>query len=87
MATCQPTVQYENLTDCLNRLWDKKDYDVNNTLDRLNCTYCKEVGHTVRSCLQLSRETGNVILGAQYFFLKLSFIWSSSTSAGGLDYS
>ena len=56
MNFSRKTSQYENLTDCLNRLWDKSDYDVNNTLDRLNCTYCKEVGHTARSCLQLNEK-------------------------------
>ena len=46
MNFLRKTSQYENITDCLNRLLEKSDYDVNNTLGRLNCTYCKEVGHT-----------------------------------------
>ena len=59
MNFSRKTSQYENLTDCLNRLWDKSDYDVNNTLGRLNCTYCKEVGHTARSCLQLNKKNSS----------------------------
>ena len=43
-------------TPGLDRLWDKNDYGVIQTLDRVICTSCEETGLTVRSCPQLKRN-------------------------------
>ena len=47
------TNQFDNLSDCINRLWDKSDPNVMKTMERLACSHCKETGHTIRSCEQL----------------------------------
>jgi len=44
------TNQYENLSDCINRLWDKSDPLVVKSRERLQCLHCKGFGHTIRSC-------------------------------------
>ena len=44
------TSQEDNLTDCINRLWDKSDFRVVKILQRLQCKCCKENGHTIKSC-------------------------------------
>ena len=49
------TSQFDNLTDCLNRLWDKSDPMVMKTRERLHCRHCKAQGHTVRSCVELKQ--------------------------------
>ena len=48
------TNQHENLSDCINRLWDKSDPMVKN-ISRTYCSHCKISGHTVRSCLDLKK--------------------------------
>ena len=50
------TSQFDNLSDCLNRLWDKSDPMVKKTCERLHCSHCNTQGHTVRSCMEL-KET------------------------------
>lgn len=47
------TSQFDNLSDCINRLWDKSDPIVMKTRERLHCRHCKGPGHTVRGCEQL----------------------------------
>lgn len=47
------TTQHDNLSDCINRLWDKSDPDVMKMMERLACKHCKGTGHTIRSCEQL----------------------------------
>ena len=49
------TSQFDNLSDCLNRLWDKSDPMVKKTCERLHCSHCNTQGHTVRSCLELKK--------------------------------
>lgn len=47
------TNQYDNLSDCINRLWDKSDPIVMKNMERLSCKHCKKAGHTIRSCDEL----------------------------------
>lgn len=47
------TNQFDNLSDCINRLWDKSDPIVMKTMERLTCKHCKGRGHTIRSCEHL----------------------------------
>ncbi|QQP53514.1 Uncharacterized protein FKW44_006019 [Caligus rogercresseyi] len=48
------TNQYDNLSDCINRLWDKSDpIIVMKNMERLSCKHCKKAGHTIRSCDEL----------------------------------
>ena len=47
------TNQFDNLSDCINRLWDKSDPSVMKARERLNCRHCKGTGHSIRSCEQL----------------------------------
>ena len=49
------TSQFDNLSDCLNRLWDKSDPMVMKTCERLHCVHCNGQGHNVRSCLELKK--------------------------------
>ena len=50
------TNQHDNLSDCLNRLWDKGDPEVLKIGDRLYCTHCKEHSHTVKSCQKRKKD-------------------------------
>ena len=50
------TSQFDNLSDCINRLWDKSDPLVVKYRERLSCTHCKGVGHTIRSCPDIKKE-------------------------------
>ena len=47
------TNQFDNLTDCINRLWDKSDPNAMKAMERLTCKHCKGLGHTIRGCEQL----------------------------------
>ena len=47
------TSQFDNLSDCINRLWDKSDPIVMNVRERLHCKHCDKKGHTIRSCSEL----------------------------------
>ena len=47
------TNQFDNLSDCINRLWDKSDPSVMKTRERLVCKHCNQTGHTIRSCVEL----------------------------------
>ena len=47
------TSQFDNLTDCINRLWDKSDPMVSNVRERIQCRHCKVKGHTTKSCKEL----------------------------------
>ena len=49
------TSQIDNLTDCLNRIWDKSDPMVMKLRERVHCSHCKAQGHTIRSCAELKR--------------------------------
>ena len=49
------TSQFDNLSDCLNRLWDKSDTMVIKTCERLHCGHCNAQGHTIRSCSELKK--------------------------------
>ena len=40
------TNQFDNLSDCINRLWNKSDPMVLKVRERLQCAHCKEKGHT-----------------------------------------
>ena len=40
------TSQFENLLDCINRLWDKSDKLTMKERERLMCRHCKHTGHT-----------------------------------------
>ena len=53
MNYSRKTNQFDNLSDCLNRLWDKSDPTVMKTCERLHCAHCNVQAHTVRSCLEL----------------------------------
>ena len=44
------TNQVDNLTDCINLLWDKSDPSIMKCRERLNCRHCKGTGHSIRSC-------------------------------------
>ena len=50
------TSQFDNLSDCINRLWDKSDPIVAKGRERLSCRHCKGVGHTIRSCADMKAE-------------------------------
>ena len=41
------TSQFDNLSDCINRLWDKSDPMVMKARECLVCTHCKGTGHTI----------------------------------------
>ena len=53
MNYARKTSQFDNLSDCINRLWDKSDPMVLKVCDRLQCAHCKGKGHTIRSCDEL----------------------------------
>ena len=50
------TSQFDNLSDCINRLWDKSDPVVAKRRERLSCRHCNGVGHTIRSCADMKAE-------------------------------
>ena len=47
------TSQLDNITDSINRLWDKSDTVVRKVRDRIACSNCKAKGHTARSCEEM----------------------------------
>ena len=50
------TSQYDNLSDCINRLWDKSDpMIVLEKYKRTHCSNCENTGHTMKSCSKLKR--------------------------------
>ena len=53
MNYARKTSQFDNLSDCINRLWDKSDPMVLKVCNRLQCAHCKGKGHTIRSCDEL----------------------------------
>ena len=53
MNYARKTCQFDNLSDCINRLWDKSDPMLLKVRERLQCAHCKEKGHTIRSCDEL----------------------------------
>ena len=53
MNKARKTSQDDNLSDCINRLWDKSDPIVMKIMQRLSCKHCKKTGHTIRSCEEL----------------------------------
>ena len=50
------TNQYDNLTDCINRLWDKSDIAMLKFRERLHCSYCSSQGHIAKSCSELKSK-------------------------------
>ena len=42
--------QVDNLTDCINPLWDKSDPSIMKCRERLNCRHCEGTGHSICSC-------------------------------------
>ena len=67
------TNQYENLSDCINRLWDKSDPMVINICERLYCSHCTTVGHSVRSCLKLKKVFSGCNTEFEYLFSLLTY--------------
>ena len=55
MNYSRKTSQFDNLSNYLNRLWDKSDPMVNKTCERLHCSPCNTQCHTVRSCMELKK--------------------------------
>ena len=49
------TNQFDNLSDCINRLWDKSDPMVMKLREHLHCSHCKASDHTIRSCKELKK--------------------------------
>ena len=41
------TNQFDNLTDCINRLWDKSDPNAMKAMERLTCKHCKGLGQHI----------------------------------------
>lgn len=49
------TNQFDNLTDCMKKLWVKSDPKIVKTNERLLCRHCTQSGHTTRSCPDLAK--------------------------------
>ena len=43
------TSQFDNISGCRNKLWDKSDPIVLKVYDHVECPHCKAEGHTERS--------------------------------------
>ena len=50
------TSQFDNLSDCSNKLWDKSDPIVAKGRERLLCRHCIVVGHTIHSWNDIKAE-------------------------------
>ena len=67
------TNQHENLSDCINRLWDKSEPIVKNICDRTYCSHCKIARHTVRSCLDLKKALTGCNTEINHLILLLTY--------------